>query len=142
MTNIEHDNMIILYLAVPYDYADRYSHGHELNADLHTITLIAGKHRHWRSIRSTTSTFAIRLENFILYFDHLPFPMPSPGNDFRASQILYSLGVSIVSPLPSLAAHINSFDYIAIEDKLDKERSSEFVPLYFNWFSMARYELP
>jgi len=124
-------------IAVPYDYGDRYFLD-DVNPDQGAITVFAGKNRHWRSIRSTTSTFAIRLENFIKYFDDLPFPKDIPGNDFRASQRLYYQGLSMVSPLPSLSAHMNAFEYIAWEDQRDNEASTEYVPLYFNWFAMAR----
>mmetsp|Transcript_26502 Transcript_26502/g.44798 ORF Transcript_26502/g.44798 Transcript_26502/m.44798 type:complete len:373 (+) Transcript_26502:76-1194(+) len=124
-------------IAVPYDYADRYFRD-DVNPDLGAITLFAGKNRHWRSISCVTSTFAIRLENFIQYFDELPFPKETPGNDFRASQRLYNMGVSMVSPLPSLAAHINSLEYIDQGEKRYFEASTEYVSLYFNWFAMAR----
>ena len=78
------------------------------NDDDGKITLVAGKNRHWRTVRSTTCTYAARLHTLLhmLQLNKLPHPL----NDFGLSgEIVVDMGGTILSPLPGLSAHVEYY---------------------------------
>lgn len=107
----------------------------DFNDDDGHITIVAGRHRHWRTVSSTTVTLAGRLET-VLFF-HGQLLMPHPQNDYYNALMIYQMGASIVSPMPGLAAHVEKYDaYRSFRTEFDD--SSEYVSLYYNWFDFGK----
>mmetsp|Transcript_14523 Transcript_14523/g.24093 ORF Transcript_14523/g.24093 Transcript_14523/m.24093 type:complete len:285 (+) Transcript_14523:408-1262(+) len=123
--------------AVPYDYGDRYYRS-DFNDDDGKITLIAGKGRHWRTVHATTVTYSARFET-MEYF-HNKDMLPYPPDDYFRSLSISKAGAPIVSPLPSLATHLEYYGKY-----LDKPTafsdSHEYVSLYYDWYDEAAYLL-
>jgi len=88
-------------MAVPYDYMDRYTRSD--NIDDGHIKVIAGGRRHWRTVESSTVTFASRLQLMNAVKDILP----APWSDRWRCRELRRRGVEIWGPMPSLASHFN-----------------------------------
>jgi hypothetical protein len=108
----------------------------EYNDDDGKITIIAGKNRHWRTVSSTTVTFAARLET-VLYFYNLNM-LPHPENDYYNALSMYRLGASIVSPISGMVSHVEKFDdYRSYRTAFDD--SSEYVSLYFDWVGFGQF---
>lgn len=78
----------------------------DFNDDDGLITLLAGIGRHWRTSRSTTCTYLLRYET-LQYLQSMDMIIPV-WDDYNISNTLTSsaYNVSLVSPLPSLATHI------------------------------------
>ena len=112
--------------AVPYDYADRYWGTKQINPDANHVTVLAGRHRHWRTVSSTTVTYVARLEALIYYNHTLPHPL----NDYENSVNIYKSGGIILAPLPSLASHTESFD--------SYHNYAMYLSLYFDWCLYGR----
>eukprot|EP01041_Mallomonas_annulata_P005352 gene5352-10701_t len=113
-------------LAVPYDYADRYIMPSDINIDDGKISVIAGRHRHWRTVSSVTVTFATRVDAFLYFNDILPHPL----NDYNNSVEITKRNGTILSPIPSLSSHIENFHYF--------DHRTQFVSLYHNWHKMGQ----
>lgn len=106
----------------------------DFNDDDGSITILAGKQRHWRTISSTTVTLAARVET-MLYFHRLGM-LPHPMNDYYNSLSLQQAGASIVSPIPGMSSHVEKYDDYR-SYRTEHDDSSEYVSLYFDWFSFA-----
>eukprot|EP00668_Euglena_longa_P015860 GGOE01020034.1.p1 GENE.GGOE01020034.1~~GGOE01020034.1.p1 ORF type:complete len:434 (-),score=52.27 GGOE01020034.1:257-1558(-) len=89
-------------MAVPYDYFDRYTRSD--NIDDGHIKVMAGMHRHWRTVESATVTYASRLEVLNAVKDTLP----APWNDRQRSYEVRKRGVELWGPLPGMATHFNN----------------------------------
>lgn len=93
--------------AVPYDYPDRYYMKDIANADDNRVSVLAGQYHHWRTVRSTTVTFATRAETIRALWINLP----TPQSDFWNMHILTTyFNVSVLSPIPGLASHTETYN--------------------------------
>eukprot|EP00668_Euglena_longa_P016486 GGOE01020745.1.p1 GENE.GGOE01020745.1~~GGOE01020745.1.p1 ORF type:complete len:469 (+),score=120.59 GGOE01020745.1:79-1485(+) len=108
-------------MAVPYDYMDRYIA--DDNVDDGRIKVIAGAHRHWRTVESSTVTYATRLEVMNAVKDILP----APWDDRKRCYRMRGRGVEIWGPLPGMATHLNHG--IMLES---------YQGPYFDYFRFAR----
>jgi hypothetical protein len=93
------------------DIADYYAFGEgdvTGNADSDPIDelfsapsqIVAGRRRHWRTVQSTTVTYAARQGTL----DYFASRIPIPSDDFlRSLTLVRDFDLSILSPLPSLA---------------------------------------
>jgi hypothetical protein len=101
------------------DYPDRYALA--VNDDDGRITIVAGRTRMWRSITSTTVSYACRLRTFLAFEDIIM----QPKNDWLASHDVRARGGDAVffCAIPSHGAHTEtllwpkrrkSFDDIAV----------------------------
>ena len=117
-------------IAVPYDYPDRYWMQGIYNDDDGHVSVLAGRYHHWRTIKSTTVTFAARAETIHALWATLP----TPSSDFWNSYFMSTyLNVSILSPLPGLSSHTESYSQFHM-------RSGDFrtSSLYHPWMKMGR----
>jgi len=95
----------------PIDSADLYTFGDKgiisnSNKDpideflLAPSQIVAGRRRHWRTVQSTTVTYAARQGTLDFFASRIPIP----SDDFlRLLSLVRDFDVSILSPLPSLA---------------------------------------
>jgi hypothetical protein len=99
----------------------------EFNDDNGNIAIVPGRYRHWRTVRSTTCTFAARMET-IIYFERLNL-LPNVLEDYKRSNIITGPQYNAItlSPLPSLASHIENYHHGY------QSEYEAYVSLYFNW---------
>eukprot|EP00614_Pseudopedinella_elastica_P028349 CAMPEP_0172635464 /NCGR_PEP_ID=MMETSP1068-20121228/199491_1 /TAXON_ID=35684 /ORGANISM="Pseudopedinella elastica, Strain CCMP716" /LENGTH=494 /DNA_ID=CAMNT_0013447693 /DNA_START=85 /DNA_END=1569 /DNA_ORIENTATION=- len=91
-------------MAVPYDYIDRYtSDGGERWAGGREALLVTPG-QHWRTVTTSTVTYAVRGDVFraLEALDTLPEPWSDYPHSIRASAL-----VGIWAPVPGLAAHVH-----------------------------------
>ena len=110
--------------AAPYDGADRYSTG--FNEDDGAVTVVAGQHRHWRTVRALSVTYAARLGTLRLLRPLLPHPLDDYDNSQRLVAALG--GGAILTPLPGLASHIENIGHF----------SEAYVGLYYDYVALGQ----
>ncbi|CAF3337566.1 unnamed protein product [Rotaria sp. Silwood2] len=101
-----------------------------INDDDQHITIVAGRTRIWRSITSSTVTYAARLQT-LLAFTEILF---QPVNDWSNSKLVRYRGgnAAILSAFPSHCAHIET----AVRS--DGFRNGmDTVPFYKDWWMTA-----
>jgi len=86
--------------AAPYDYPDRYER--KDNIDYGQTAVLETPGMHWRTVESTTVTFACRLDLAQKLSSQL---LPAPWDDWRRSRHISKL-YGIWTPIPALAYHI------------------------------------
>lgn len=118
-----HDPCLVNLVDTPLLYS---GDAHFVGVGKSASYLVAGRHRHWRTTDSTTTTFAVTKRTYqsLKEADLLP----DPENDFAHSNaIALSFPGSILSPLPSLATPIERVDQF----------SETHIALYFNYIEYA-----
>ena len=110
--------------AAPYDGADRYTTS--FNEDDGAVTVVAGQHRHWRTVRALSVTYAARLGMMRLLRPLLPHPLDDYDNSQRLAAALG--GGAILTPLPGLASHIENIGHF----------SEPYVALYHDYVSLGQ----
>ena len=110
--------------AAPYDGADRYTTS--FNEDDGAVTVVAGQHRHWRTVRALSVTYAARLGTMRLLRPLLPHPLDDYDNSQRLAAALG--GGAILTPLPGLASHIENIGHF----------SEPYVALYHDYVSLGQ----
>ena len=118
----------------PTDYPDRYKM--DINEDDGQITVVAGKTRLWRSITSTTVTYACRLRTFLAFEDIIMHPK----NDWGASRDVRLRGGNAVffGPIPSHGAHTETL----LLPSEDQSSSNIHTAAYYkDWWQFARRAL-
>jgi hypothetical protein len=118
----------------PTDYADRYTMN--VNSDDGKLTLVAGKTRIWRSITSTTVTYACRLRTFLAFEDMIM----QPKNDWHASNNVRQRGGNAVffCAIPSHGAHTATLLWRKEQKPVV---TVAFGPFYKDWWLFARRAL-
>ena len=106
----------------PTDYPDRYQMN--INDDDGQITIVAGKTRLWRSITSTTVTYAYRFKTFLAFEDTLM----QPKDDWKAShRIRQRAGNKVFfSAIPSHGAHSETLSWPNETDPTSKMKFSAY----------------
>lgn len=88
--------------------------------------IIAGRRRHWRTIPSTTTTFAATRSVYAeLRAADL---LPDPAADFAKSSHVARATASVVAPLPGLASPVERTDRF----------TEQFLALYFDYLGYVR----
>ena len=88
--------------------------------------IIAGRRRHWRTIPSTTTTFAATKSVYApLWAADL---LPDPAADFAKSSHLSRATSSVVAPLPGLSSPVERADRF----------TEQFLALYFDYLGYVR----
>ena len=97
--NIEHVSL--------YDHLDKYKL--PLYKKLQS-TILIGKKCHWRSVPSTTLSFAVKFKNFKKYFDiYKKFNFINEGKtkDHEMFLELWKNGSNLITPIPGYASHMD-----------------------------------
>ena len=97
--NIEHISL--------YDHLDKYKL--PLYKKLQS-TILIGKKAHWRSVPSTTLSFAVKFKNFKKYFDiYKKFNFINEGKtkDHEMFLDLSKNGSNLITPIPGYASHMD-----------------------------------
>ena len=97
--NIEHISL--------YDHLDKYKL--PLYKKLQS-TILIGKKSHWRSVPSTTLSFAVKFKNFKKYFDiYKKFNFINEGKtkDHEMFLELWKNGSNLITPIPGYASHMD-----------------------------------
>lgn len=118
----------------PTDYPDRYSMS--INNDDGFITMVAGETCVWRSITSTTVTYACRLKTLIAFRDILM----NPNNDWGLSnEIRRRAGNAVFfSAIPSHGAHTET---LQIKNTKSAKFQIRTAAYYKDWWKMGRQVL-
>ena len=116
------------------DYADRYYM--DVNDDDGHITVVAGKTRVWRSITSTTVTYACRLRTFLAFEDIIM----QPKDDWRASGAVRQRAGNAVffCAIPSHGAHSET---LLLPNESKSTSKIVFAAYYKDWWLFARRAL-
>ena len=118
----------------PTDYPDRYRLN--INDDDGRITIVAGRTRLWRSITSTTVTYACRMRTFLAFEDVIM----QPKTDWGASHDIRSRGGDAVffSAIPSHGAHTET---LRLRHKNERISEGDTAAYYKDWWLFARRAL-
>jgi hypothetical protein len=116
------------------DYPDRYHW--DINDDDGHITVVAGKTRLWRSIPSTTVTYACRFRTFLAFEDIIMHP----NSDWKASHnVRIRAGNAVFfSAIPSHGAHTETLLLHNEENVDNKIRTAAY---YKDWWLLGRHAL-
>jgi len=116
------------------DYPDRYKW--DINDDDGHITVVAGKTRLWRSIPSTTVTYACRFRTFLAFEDIIMHP----NSDWKASQNVRTRvgNAAFFSAIPSHGAHTET---LLLHNERDASSKIATAAYYKDWWLFARRAL-
>ncbi len=116
------------------DYPDRYFMS--INDDDGHITVVAGKTRIWRSITSTTVTYACRLRTFLAFEDIIMHP----NNDWHASGAIRRRAGNAVffCAIPSHGAHTET---LLLPNESKSWSNIVTAAYYKDWWLYARLAL-
>jgi hypothetical protein len=116
------------------DYPDRYRMN--INDDDGHITVVAGKTRLWRSITSTTVSYACRFRTFLALEDIIMHP----NSDWGASHNVRARvgNAAFFSAIPSHGAHTETLLLLNEKNAYSK---IEYSAYYKDWWLFARHAL-
>ncbi|CAF3734274.1 unnamed protein product [Rotaria sp. Silwood1] len=105
-----------------------------INDDDKHITVVAGRTRIWRSITSSTVSYASRLRTLVAFAEVLF----QPKNDWANSKLIRNLGghATIFSAIPSHCAHLE-----AVFRNDGPLQGISVAPFYKDWWAMGRQAL-
>lgn len=95
----------------PADYSDFYRH-------IYPAFVVAGSHRHWRTIEDTTGTMMLSRRTLAKHWDDIS-PLRNYGIDPAVTEVntvgrMYRTSVPCFSPLPSLAVHMGEVENLSL----------------------------
>ena len=99
-----HDKNLVIY---PADYSDRYTRHKDRNKKYH---LFLGENNYWREIHNTTFSWCIKkshLNRASKMFDQMFRDIKYKAFDTFLSNNIWSNNCLVVSPIPSLSAHLD-----------------------------------
>jgi hypothetical protein len=109
-----------------------------INDDDGHITIVAGKTRLWRSITSTTVTYACRFRTYLAFEDTIM----QPQNDWGASRSIRERAGNAVffSAIPSHGAHSETL-LQSNDDKNQSQSKIVVAAFYKDWWLFGRRAL-
>jgi len=118
------------------DHPDRYQFG--INDDDGHITMVAGKTRVWRSVTSTSVTYACRFRTFLAFEDIIMHPK----SDWKASHHVRNRAgnAAFFSAVPSHGAHTETL-LLRNEKNVDLDFNIGVAAYYKDWWLLGRRAL-